>query len=142
MNPDISYIARIPKDQKEMAIDQLKHFCVNTDDYSFNADLISDDCMVTFVINDEVSTRWFKEQYDFSNVIADKTLIGNIQLWIKEIEAFCDFEFWAVSSAVGKACLESKELKKALISFIKQVGGGSLILDYGDGNVETIFEDP
>lgn len=140
MSPDISYIVRIDKKQKEIAIKELKLFCVNTDDYQFDQNLITEDCLITFKVNDEESTKWFKSRYEFSRKIKGKTLIGSIQLWISNHEAFCDFEFWAVSSSVGQACLDSKNLKTHLIDFVKKVNGQSLKHGDASGYIETIFD--
>ena len=140
MKPDISYIARFDQDQKKLAIDQLRNFCMNTANFEFDSTLINDDCLISFAIKDEESTQWFKDRYDFANSVPGKTLIGQIQLWIKEIEEFCDFEFWAVASSVGQACLDSDELRNQLIHFVKNAKGQSLNLDHGDGRIETIFE--
>ena len=140
MHPDITYIAQIEKDQKSLAIDQLENFCVNTDDYTFNVDIIGEESTLWFSLPDEESTQWFKDQYEFSNAVPHKTLIGAIQLCIRDHESACDFEFWAVSSSVGKACLDSNELEGLLINFVKKLGGISLQLDYGNGNINSIYE--
>jgi hypothetical protein len=96
--------------------------------------------MINFLINDEESTKWFKDQYENASSVPGKTLIGNIQLWIKEIEDFCEFEFWAVAGSVGQACLDSDELRDQLINFVKNVNGETLNLDRNDGRIEIIFD--
>lgn len=140
MNPDISYIVRIDRKQEGIAINELKRFCVNTDDYQFDQNLITKVCSINFKLNDEESTKWFKNENEFSGKINGKTLIGSIQLWIRKHEKFCDFEFWAVSSNVGQACLDSKNLQGHLIDFVKKLDGKSLKLDDSSGYIETIFK--
>lgn len=142
MSSDISYIARIPKHLKGLAIGELKNFCINTDDFEFDSNQISTDCMISFLIEEEEATKWFKDEYGFSNSIPGKTVLGNIQLWIKDVEGFCDFEFWALSSSLGRACLDSKALKGHLLDFVKKMEGQSLEIDYSNGFIETIFEKP
>ena len=140
MNPDKCYIARVDKNKKSAAINELKKFCVNTNDDQFSEKLVSGDCALRFIIDDEEETSWFKERYEFSRSIPGKTLIGEIQLWIKTDKPFCDFEFWPVSSSVGKACHDSKKLIEHLTAFIKNLKGQRLMMDDGSGQIETIFE--
>ena len=139
MNPDISFIVHVNEDKRELAKQQLERFCVNTEDYKFDPNLISDDCMVMFKVKNETSTQRFKEKYEFSGAIKGKTLIGSIQLWIKKVDEICEFEFWAMSSSVGRACLDSRELRKQLIEFVKKSEGISLSIDWGNGHIEEIF---
>ena len=140
MNTDISYIARIDKVQKESAIKELEAFCVNTEDYRFDMGLITKDCLITFAINDEESTRWYKNQYECSQKVVGKTLVGSIQLWITGQDEYCDFEFWAVSSSIGQACADSKNLRGLLTAFVIGLNGQSLKYDDGSGYIETIFD--
>lgn len=140
MHPDISFIARIPKHLKDEAKHELRHFCSNTDDFKFDPDLITNDCSIAFVLDDEESTKWIKEDNTYARSIPEKTIIGSIQLWISNDNEFCDFEFWPTNSTAGQACLDSTELKNHLIDFVKKMSGKDLKLDHSNGLIDIIFE--
>lgn len=140
MRPDISYIVRIPKHQKEEAKLELHHFCSNTKGFTFDVERITNDCSVAFIIDNEESTAWIKENYEYARSVPEKTIIGSIQLWISDEEEYYTFEFWPTNSSAGQACLDSVNLKNHLIEFVKKMDGKDLRLDYSNGLIDTIFE--
>ena len=87
---------------------------------------------------------WFYKIY-FSNINKFKPQISSTKFQINYKSQFfndhivCDFEFWSVSSSVGQACLDSKNLQGHLIDFVKNLDGKSLKLDDSSGYIETIF---
>ncbi len=123
-----------------MAIDTLAAFCINKDDLTFDRSLIGEDCQISFLLNDETSTQWFKDQYPLSKNIPQKTIIGTIQLWIRLVDNICEFEFWPLSGSVAKACMDSSEVKNHLISWVRKANGQSLDLDLGNGTYQPLLD--
>lgn len=139
MNSDVSYIIQIPVQNKNIALEELAKFCVNTRDHRFDRNLISEKCDLSFLIPDEGKTRWFKQSQSFADVIPGKTLIGRIVFWMEEKGTCCSFTFWPQSTLLGRVCKDSEELKNAFLEFAIQSDAYSLQVDKGNGWLETIY---
>ena len=143
MKVDISFILSFPISKKDHIVKDLKMFCVNTDDYTFNPDLITANCSIDFLIDDEEATAWFKKEYEFSRTFPGKTCIGSICLSIKCNEQTVQFEFWPPFSNGGQVCLDSDALKQHFILLLKkqkhQNYGYQLYLDDSRGYIAPLY---
>lgn len=140
MKTDITFLLTFDPSEKEQVIASLAVFCVNTPSDTFDADLISDDCSVNFVLDREEETNWYYDLYASSRSVPGKVTIGTIQLWIKENRDEIRLEFWAPASSTGKACLDSNNLRNEFIRLLRENKGSSLQLDQSDGFVETLIK--
>ncbi len=141
MKPDINIIISIDTIKKEEFIASLASFCTNTDTNTFNSNLITEKNDICFLINEEENTKWFREEYEFSQQIEGKLLVGVIDLTIIDhVENITSFDFWPVFSNGGQVCLDSNELKEQMIIALKNVNGYDIVL-YEDGSYhKTIYE--
>ena len=139
MKPDFTYFAQVSENRKSLVMQELEKFCINTGDNTFDQNLINEDCQISFLLNDEESTQWFKNASDFSRNLPGKTIIGHIQLWIESYENYNEYKFWPASSSLGRACRDSLELKNRLITFVKNLNGRSLNIHWDDGSIEEVY---
>ncbi|WP_299838014.1 hypothetical protein [uncultured Tenacibaculum sp.] len=141
MKLDINFILSFDTKDKEKAITALKDFCINTNNHTFDSDLIQPESDICFLIEEEKNTMWFKKEYDFSRAIQHKIIIGSINLSIVDYsDGTSNFDFWPPFSHGGQVCLDSKLLIDHFINLIKKVNGYSVIL-YQDGYyAKTLFE--
>jgi len=141
MTPDINIKISFDSKNKNNAIEALKSFCVNTDKNTFDSNLITEKCNICFLIDEEDSTLWFRNLYEYSRVIDTKLLIGILSLNIYDYsDGTSEFDFWPVFGHGGKVCLDSKVLNNHFIDLLKKINGYNVVI-YEDGAYsKTLYE--